>query len=292
MYIENIEVFVYINHYGSFNKAAEALFISQPTVTTRIRSLERELGCQLFNRIGKQITLTDKGRQFMPFAQQLVETYQKGRQRLLSKNTIPKEIRIGSTISVSNYRMAPILVHLTERFPHIMFNLTTGSTQVLIDKLMAKEIDLAFVRKVAIPAVYSYRFLDDPINLYVYADHPLANAGQVSIQDISHESLVFFECGSLDWERIHRVFDSLEHPPKIKFTVDNSETAKKLILNKVGIAFLPATCAEKEVEEGKLVPIEIVETAGVSVQTDLITVDGNHLNIIEALLELNTNCNE
>ena len=64
MNIENIEAFVYINHYGSFNKAAEVLFLSQPSVTARIQSLERELGCKLFDRLGKQIVLTDEGRKF------------------------------------------------------------------------------------------------------------------------------------------------------------------------------------------------------------------------------------
>ncbi|TVY04247.1 LysR family transcriptional regulator [Cohnella terricola] len=288
MNIDNIEAFVYINHYGSFNKAADVLFLSQPTVTVRIQSLERELNCQLFERVGKQITLTDRGRQFLPYAQQILETYQKGRQRILSQSAMPEELRIGSTVSVSNYLMAPILVHLTKRFPHITFNLTTGPTQVLVDKLKVKEIDLAFVRKMVNPAVNAYCFLDDPINLYVYADHPLAKAGRSSIRSISNETLVFFECGSLDWERIHRVFDSMEHPPKIKFAVDNSETAKKLILSKAGIAFLPATCAEKEVKEGKLVRVEIAETADVSLQTYIISTDSSHSNVIEALLELKT----
>ncbi|WP_139129201.1 LysR family transcriptional regulator, partial [Paenibacillus nuruki] len=61
MNIENIEAFVYINHYGSFNKAAEVLFLSQPSVSARIQTLERELGCKLFERLGRQILLTEEG---------------------------------------------------------------------------------------------------------------------------------------------------------------------------------------------------------------------------------------
>lgn len=76
MNIENIEAFVYINHYGSFNKAAEVLYISQPTVTARIQSLERELDCRVFDLLGKQINLTDKGKQFLPYAQQILQVYQ------------------------------------------------------------------------------------------------------------------------------------------------------------------------------------------------------------------------
>lgn len=75
MNIENIEAFVYVNHYGSFNKAAEVLFLSQPSVTARIQTLERELDCKLFDRLGKQIALTEKGKQFLPYAQQIMQTF-------------------------------------------------------------------------------------------------------------------------------------------------------------------------------------------------------------------------
>lgn len=85
MNIENIEAFVYINHYGSFNKAAEVLYISQPTVTARIQSLERELDCRVFDRLGKQISLTDKGKQFLPYAQQILQIYQNGKYQVQAK---------------------------------------------------------------------------------------------------------------------------------------------------------------------------------------------------------------
>lgn len=78
MNIENMEAFVYVNHYGSFNKAAEALFLSQPSVTARIQTLERELECKLFDRQSKQTILTEDGRKFLPYAEQMLQVLQKG----------------------------------------------------------------------------------------------------------------------------------------------------------------------------------------------------------------------
>lgn len=66
MNIENIEAFVYVIHCGSFNKAAEALYLSQPSVTARIQSLERDLDCRLFNRHGKTVQITEEGKNFYP----------------------------------------------------------------------------------------------------------------------------------------------------------------------------------------------------------------------------------
>ncbi|MFE4710715.1 MULTISPECIES: LysR substrate-binding domain-containing protein [unclassified Paenibacillus] len=285
MNIENIEAFVYINHYGSFNKAADVLFISQPTVTARIQSLERELDSRLFDRLGKVIHLTDKGRQFLPYAQQILQTYQKGKHQLQSKGRIPNELRIGSTVSVANYLLPRLLPHLKECYPHMNFKLTTASTEHLIEKLKSKDIDLAFIRKVVNPAFQAYPFCDDPISLYVHEGHRLAGAGRASIQDIRNEPLVFFECGSLDWLRLHRVFESLEQPPNILYQVDNLETAKKLVIKKAGICFLPALSTEEEVAAGKLIPVQIAETAGISLRTSLITLNGENAEFIATLLE-------
>ncbi|MFP4975568.1 LysR family transcriptional regulator [Paenibacillus sp. CN-4] len=286
MNIDNIEAFVYINHYGSFNKAAEVLYISQPTVTARIQSLEKELDCRVFDRLGKQITLTDKGKQFLPYAQQILQIYQNGKHQLQAKGQIPNELRIGSTVSVSNYLMPHLLHHLKRKFPHIHMKLTTASTDVLVAKLKTKEIDLAFIRKVVNPAIQAFPFCEDPISLYVHAGHRLAKGGRSSLQDIRHEPLVFFECGSLDWLRLHRVFESMDQPPNIVYQVDNLETAKKLVLRKAGICFLPSLSVQEEVAAGTLIRVDIAETEGISLGTSLISLHGENADFIETLLEL------
>lgn len=285
MNIENIEAFVYIIHYGSFNKAAEVLYISQPTVTARIQSLERELDCKLFDRQGKQINMTDKGRQFLPFAQQILQVYQTGKHQIQSKGLVPNELRIGSTVSVSNYLMPHLLLHLKRKYPNINIKLTTSSTDHLIEKLKSKEIDLAFIRKVVNPAIQAFPFCEDPISLYVYQGHALAQGGRASIQDIRKETLVFFECGSLDWMRLHRVFESMDQPPNIVYQVDNLETAKKLVLHKAGVCFLPALSVQEEVEAGTLIRVDIAETEGISLRTSLISLNGENAEFIETLLE-------
>jgi DNA-binding transcriptional LysR family regulator len=283
MNLENIEAFVYVNHFGSFNKAAEVLYLSQPSVTARIQTLERELDCRLFDRLGKQIVLTEQGKQFLPYAQKILQTYQKGKLQLQQKNTVPNELRIGSTVSVSNYVIPELLPAIKARFPELTFKLTTAPSEELVAKLLNREIDIAFVRKMAHPALQSYLFHEDPIKLYVYAGHAFAESGRASLRDIIGQPLVFFECGALDWMRLHRVFEGLEEPPDIVYHADNAETAKKLVLRKAGICFLPGLSVRQEVAEGRLVPIEIEETAGIALQTNLIAHSGEHEEIIRLL---------
>lgn len=285
MNIENIEAFVYVNHYGSFNKAAEALYLSQPSVTARIQSLERELDCRLFDRMGKQIQITEEGKRFLPYAHQLILTYQKGKQNITRKKSLPNQLRIGCTVSVSNYIIPEIVPRLKRMFPEIRYKFVTGTTDEIVNKTLNKEVDIGFVRNVNHPLLQSIKFYEDPIRLYAYEGHPFLRGERVTPAKIADQPLVFFECGALDWLRIHRIFESLEQPPNILIQTDNSEMAKKLVLSKAGICFLPGLCVRQEVAEFKLFAVPVAETEGVTLQTNIIAPHGEHVAIIEAILE-------
>ncbi|WP_306812984.1 LysR family transcriptional regulator [Paenibacillus soyae] len=282
--IDNIEAFVFIVHYGSYNKAADILFLSQPSVSARIQSLERELNCKLFDRIGKQIQITEEGKRFLPYAQQILMTYQKGKLHINQKRSLPEELRLGCTVSVSNYTIPDVLSRLKQRFPNTHFKLVTGTTDDIIGKVVNKEVDIGFVRNVSHPNLQSTKFYEDPIRLYVYEGHPFLSMEKITIEQIAVQPLVFFECGALDWLRVHRMFGGLDHPPNIQFLTDNSETAKKLVIRKAGIGFLPSLSAQEEIRSGKLVPIPIQEAEAITLQTNIVSCHGKHAPFIEAIM--------
>ncbi|MUT67205.1 LysR family transcriptional regulator [Paenibacillus sp. NEAU-GSW1] len=286
MNIDNIEAFVYVIHYGSFNKAAEILFLSQPSVTARIQSLERELDCKLFDRLGKQIQLTEEGKRFLPYAQSILQTLQKGKLHLHQKKALPNELRIGCTVSVANYVLPQLLPAFKRSYPDIHFKLTTSTTDDIINKVLNKDVDIGFVRHTNHPNLQSVKLFDDPIRLHVYEGHPFIGNQDVSIEQIGDYPFVFFECGALDWVRVHRVFEGLTKPPAIEYQSDNLEMAKKLVLQRGGICFLPSLCAFDEVKEGRLYPIDFPEVAGISLQTNIIALNGEHTLFFNTLQKL------
>lgn len=284
--IENIEAFVYVIHCGSFNKAAEALFLSQPSVTARIKTLEQELNCKLFHRDGKQVQISEDGKRFLPFAQQMLHTYNTGKLYLNQKKSLPNEYRIGCTISAANYIISDLIPYLKERFPATSYKVVTGTTDYIVSKTLNKEVDIGLIRKSHHPALQSHRFYVDPIRLYVYRGHPfLLEKGHVSVEEVAKGPLVFFECGSLDWLRIHRIFENLEQPPNIGIQTDNSEAARKLILRGAGIGFLPSLSVRQEVAEGLLYPILLPETEGIALQTNVVACPGEHAELYEAVVQ-------
>ncbi|WP_239615345.1 LysR family transcriptional regulator [Cohnella mopanensis] len=289
--IENIEAFVYVIHCGSFNKAAEALYLSQPSVTARIQSLERELDCKLFDRHGKQIQITEEGKRFLPYAQQLLLTYQKGKLHVNQKKAMPEELRIGCTVSVSNYIIPELLPRLKSKFPNTHYKFVTGTTDDIVGKVLNKEVDIGFVRKVNHPYLQSIAFYEDPISLYAYEDHPFVGVERLTVEEIAEQPLVFFECGALDWLRIHRVFENIERPPNIQIQTDNSEMAKKLVIRKAGISFLPGLSVRQEIADGRLIPLRVPETSGISLQTNVIANLGEHTQFLNEIIEIGKQLN-
>ncbi|MEJ8545098.1 LysR family transcriptional regulator [Brevibacillus borstelensis] len=286
MNIENLEAFVYVIHFNSFNKAADALFLSQPSITARIQSLERELDTRLFHREGRNFTLTEKGRQFLPYAQQILQSFQKGKQQLQSNNSEMKEIRIGCTASVSHYMIPEIFPVLRKKYPELKIKLVTGPSEAILQKVTENEIDLGLVRNLTHPRVDSVPFYEDPIRLFVHPGHPLWEKDSVSMEEAGNHSLVFFECGSLDWIKLHRLFEALSRLPAIDLYIDNIESAKKCICKGLGIGFLPELCARREVREKRLYPIEIPALASLTLRTNLIARKGEGNEIWNTLLTL------
>ncbi|MDQ6419314.1 LysR family transcriptional regulator [Paenibacillus sp. LHD-117] len=285
MNIENIEAFVYVIHFGGFNKAAEALFLSQPSVTARIKSLEQELNCKLFERAGKQVQISEDGKRFLPYAQQLLLVYKTGKLQIHQKKSQQNEYRIGCTVSAANYVIPDLLPYLNERFPLASYKLVTGTSDDIVAKVLNKDVDIALVRKAHHPGLQSVKFYVDPIRLYVYQDHPFLRQERITVEEVAEQPLVFFECGSLDWLRIHRVFESLEQPPNIRIQTDNSEMARKLIVRKSGIGFMPGLSVRQEVSAGMLYPLLLPETEGIALQTNVVVLPGEHAELFEAVTQ-------
>jgi DNA-binding transcriptional LysR family regulator len=179
-----------------------------------------------------------------------------------------------------------IMPKIKLKYPDINFKLTTAVTDDIVNKVLNRELDLGFVRPISHPNILSAKFYEDPIRLYAYEGHPFIGNDKLSIEEIGDQPLVFFECGSLDWMRIHRLFASLKQPPIIEFQTDNLETTKKLVLQRVGIAFLPGQCVNQEVRENKLFPIDFPETSGISLQTSLIALNGGSTLFFNSILDI------
>lgn len=256
MNIDHIEAFMYVVHFNSIHKAADALFLSQPTVTARIKTLERELDAELFERQGRGIILNEKGKAFLPFAEQIIRTFQQGKKQLKTGDD-KDEITIGANFITSQYFLPYALPLWKKANPSLRFKVITAPNNVLVEKILRKQIDFAFMKEVTHGSIQNYELLDNSIRLVVYPGHPFQFQTELTAQQLAMEPMVFFECGAFDWNRVHKIFEVSEVEPHIEFQVDQLEVAKSLILNKNGIGFLPYLCIKHELEKGALVEVDV-----------------------------------
>jgi DNA-binding transcriptional LysR family regulator len=284
--IETIGAFVYAYQLGSINKAADALYLTQPSVTARIKSLERDLDTQLFNRDGNQITLTEKGKEFLPHAQHILETYEKIKLSLRQKQTFHENLTIGCSFTVSTYILPAIIPSLRVKFPLVRIQVMTGHSQDILHKVLNEEVDFGILRTVSHPKIEIYQSIHDPISLIVPPGHPLINASdKLSINKVSSEPLIFFDHGSIDWLMIHGLFKKSISPPNVIMEVDNIEAAKKLVLKGIGISFLPDICIQDELANGTLYKINLTPPTQLSRKIDIICLSGSHPRFIDFFAE-------
>ncbi|NBI28701.1 LysR family transcriptional regulator [Chengkuizengella marina] len=278
MNIENIEAFIYVCQLGSFNKAAEALFLTQPSVTARIQSLEREMNLKLFHRNGKNISLSDKGEHFFPHAQKILQSYQDAKYGM-QQVVLPNELNIGSALSISNNVLPTILPEIKSEFNNVRMKIVTGHSKDILNKVINKDVDFGIVRTETHPQVESILLYEDPIHLFVPPGHELLNQSKVTLENVGNQPLIFFDYGSMDWLYIHRLFSNNHITPNIALEVDNMETAKNLLLQGMGISFLPEHCVKKELEKGQLFRVALTPPIKMSINIDLIYLKGRSKSI-------------
>lgn len=256
MNIDHLEAFMYVVQLGSIHKTAESLFLSQPTVTARIKTLERDLGIELFLRKGRSLTLTEEGKTFVPYAEQIINTYHQGK-KLFKKEHQQEVMVIGANTITSQYFVPFALPFLKRAKPHLRFKFISAPNDVLLEKILQKQVDIAFMKEVSHNRLQNVELLDNSVRLVVYPGHPFQFQQNVTVGQLASQHLVFFECGAFDWNRVHKLFEVANEEPQIEFQVDHLEVAKSIILSKSGIGFLPYLCIKQELDRGELIEIDV-----------------------------------
>ena len=145
MDIHDLTVFAAAARHGSVTRAARALSTVQSNVTTRIRLLERELAVQLFHRSHRGITLTDKGQQLLPYAQQMLSLVENAKAALSNTRDVGGTLQIGALHSTASARLPDVLKVYATRHAQVDISVDTGTSAELIEKVLDSRLDGAFV---------------------------------------------------------------------------------------------------------------------------------------------------
>jgi DNA-binding transcriptional LysR family regulator len=143
--LNQIEAFYWIARLQSFRAAAVQLNLTQPTISLRIRGLEDALGCQVFQRAGRGVRITDAGTGFLPFARRMMDVAEQISAEHVRLDPLRGRLRLGAPASVALSCMADLLGALKRPYPELTVALTIDNSSVLRQMLNRRELDMAFV---------------------------------------------------------------------------------------------------------------------------------------------------
>ncbi len=253
MLLAQVEGFLEVARRGNVSRAAEAMFVTQPTLTARLHALERELGEPLFVRTKRGMRLTDAGRTFMPFAERATRALRDGKQGLTEARTAPAgRLVLGASPAVSTYVLPALLQRFVAIHPRVDVAVRTGHSEDVLQMLLREEVQLGVVRALRHPDVESVPLYEEEVVLVVPPDHPFTSREPVGIADVGGERLILFDRTSSYYEVTQAFFVSAGVTPREVMELDNIEAAKKMVERRLGVALLPRTAVARELADGTL----------------------------------------
>jgi DNA-binding transcriptional LysR family regulator len=253
-----IEAFVQVAQHRSFSKAADSLFLTQPSVTARIQSLERDLGESLFERNGRGVRLTEMGSAFLPFARRALKALQEGRDALDGmRNLDIGSLKLGSALTVSTYVLPKILKQYCSIYPGVEVSVHTGRSEQVLQMVLSDDVHCALERTVHHPEIVTIPLYEDDLVLAAAPHHRFAKAGDATIEDVGREPLILFDKGSSYSQLIQGVFRQHGIVPHTLMELDTIEATKKMVEEGLGVALLPKVSTEREFAQGTLSSIAI-----------------------------------
>lgn len=259
MDVRNLKTFLKVSELNNFTKAALMLGYSQSAVTVQMQQLETELGLPLFDRIGKNIKLTQYGVNFVDYASKVIEAMERAENFAIESKQMKGTIHLGIVDSILNTVFISILPEFTHRFPNINISISVGSAREIEAKMRSNDLDIAYMLDYKVPRKEWVRVREEkePIIFVTNPDNALADKKTVRFEEIINEKLILMPIG----EGYRYLFDdelaarNLYATPSIE--IANTETILKLIKEANYVTMLPVFMVRDDIKKGTLKKINV-----------------------------------
>lgn len=256
MDIRQIETFVEVVRLESFSKAAEKLFITQPTVSNHITALEKEVGSDLIDRSGRLFRITPTGQILYEHAEKIIDQINNAKYEIDAYDQgLQGKISILSSSIPREYILPDLIKSFLEEHPKISFSLQGSDSKEAIKRILTYENDFAIVGKMNDnPKLDFVKLVKDSSVLIVPNDkfENLENGDTVKFEDILDESFILREYGSASLETIiNAIYQSSKDARKLRIvgTCDDNEAIKSLVSKGVGLSFMNKIAIERDIKE-------------------------------------------
>src|SRR5215831_9685182 len=246
MELSQLEFFVKVVEEGSFSKAAERVYRTQPAVSIAVRRFEEEIGASLFERSQKTPTLTEVGELVYDYAKRILSLRDQTLEAVAEVQALKRgRVRIGANESTSLYLLPHVILDYRAKYPEVMVAISRHTSERLPREVLDRNVDFALMAYEPTDSeVESFPGLRDPLVLVFYPDHPLAARDSVSVEELGPESFLAHNVKTGSRYQVMETFAAHHTPLNITLELATVETIKRFVQLKIGVAFVPRMCVE------------------------------------------------
>lgn len=263
MTLNELRYIVAVARERHFGRAAEACFISQPTLSVAVKKLEEELGLSLFERRKGEVSVTPVGEQIVAQAQRVLEEASSIRQLArLGQDQLDGPLRLGAIYTIGPYLLPHLIPQLAERAPKMPLIIEENYTSVLSEKLKRGELDVIVISlPFDEPGVETRLLYREPFVLLLPSSHPLNQQETLDIHTLAKEDVLLLGAGHCFRDQVLAVCPDCMHrssegSPAQTLEGGSLETIRYMVASGLGVTILPCSAAGAERFSERLLSIK------------------------------------
>lgn len=243
MDIKHLQYFIEVSNHKSFSRAADHLFITQPTISKMIKNLESELGVELFDRSRKQLILTDAGHIILEQAKLIDKAFQNLKVELDNLTGLKKgHIRIGLPPIFNAHLFLKVVSIFHEKYPGITFELVENGSKKIEEDVEKNLLDVGVIVLPTNDEVFDhFSLMKEDLKLILHPSHPLAEKEKVNLEELANESFILFNKDFVLNDRIILSCKKAGFNPHIISESSQRSFIEEMVANKFGVSLLPAS---------------------------------------------------
>ena len=254
-----LRVFTEVARHLSFSRAAEALHLTPPAVTMQIKELEGHVGLPLFDRSGRQVTLTTAGEYILVYARKMLATLKDAEDAAARLQRLEVGTLTIGMVSTAQYFLPRLLAEFQREHEGIEIKLAVGNREQLVKMLHGNEVDIAIMgRPPTELATRAEPFAAHPHVFVASTDHPLLKFGHPTADAMRPYGFIVRERGSGTRASMEKFFEHLRMKPRVVMELASNETIKQAVMAGMGLSFLSLHTIGLELEH-KLIAVLDVE---------------------------------
>ena len=241
---QNLKAFITVAEVGSFSDAADRLYLTQSAISKRIALLEQQIGKRLFDRIARQVSLTEAGNELLPRARRILQEYENALQAI---NDLSGEasgtLRLAISHHLGLHRLPPILKQFAQQYPNVTLDIEFMDSEKAYEQVLHGDSEVAVIT-LALEAhhnINSKVIWNDPLRFICAQDHPLAQIKQPELKDLADYPIILPGINTYTGQIIQNLFQKEGIPLKAPMSTNYLETISTMVEIGLGWSVLPET---------------------------------------------------